>query len=156
MSDYTDSIDVHAPADAVFRFVSDVKNLPRYLPTVHQAHAEGRERVALDGVADGHPYHSDGWFKAEPDARRLRWGSDGENDYAGQLEVTPSSNSAKVTCTLRFNPKPATEQQMNRQQGGRDAAIRDGLKASLVSIKQLCEGTGGKQTSSAERPDEPV
>ncbi|MBV9735967.1 MAG: SRPBCC family protein [Acidisphaera sp.] len=156
MSDYTDSIDVHAPADAVFRFVSDVKNLPRYLPTVHQAKAQGGERVALDGEANGHPYHSDGWFKAEPDARRLRWGSDGENDYSGQLEVAAAGNASKVTCTLRFSPKPEVAQQMQRLQGGRDAAIRDGLKASLVSIKQLCEGTGGKQMSSAERPDQPV
>lgn len=156
MSDYTDSIDVHAPADAVFRFVSDLENLPRYLPTVHQAQAQGTGRVALDGVADGHPYHSDGWFRAEPDVRRLRWGSDGENDYSGQLEVAGSGSAAKVTCTLRFTPKPATGQQMERQQGGQESAIRDGLKASLVSIKRLCEGTGGKQMSSAERPDQPV
>lgn len=156
MSEYSESIDVQAPAKTVFGFVSDVKNLPLYLPTVHQASRQTGEQVALDGEANGHPYHSQGWFKTDEGAMRLRWGSDGENDYSGELRVTASGNAARVTCTLHFNPKPDTAAQMEHHQGGRDTAIKDGLRASLTSIKQLCEGTGGKQSSSADRVDPPL
>ena len=86
MAEYTDRIDVAAPADAVFGFVSDVANLPKYLPTMHDAHAQGPDRVAVDGEANGHHYHSDGWFKVDYAGRSMSWGSDGENDYSGKDE----------------------------------------------------------------------
>ncbi len=33
MPEYTDRIDVSAAPEAVFRFVADINNLPKYLPT---------------------------------------------------------------------------------------------------------------------------
>ncbi len=84
MAEYTDRIDVAAPADAVFQFVSDVENLPKYLPTMHHAHTQGAGRIEVDGEANGHAYHSDGWFKVDQAGRSMSWGSDGENDYSGQ------------------------------------------------------------------------
>ncbi|MBV9784841.1 MAG: SRPBCC family protein [Acidisphaera sp.] len=156
MSDYTETIDVQAPAKTVFGFVSDVKNLPLYLPTVHQASRADAGHVAVEGEANGHPYHSEGWFKSDEGGMRLSWGSEGANDYSGELRVTASGDAARVACTLHFNPKPDTAAQMEHHQGGRDAAIREGLRASLTSIKQLCEGTGGKQPSSADRVDPPL
>ncbi len=44
MAEYSDRIDVAAPADAVFAFISDIGNLPKYLPTVQGAHAHGADR----------------------------------------------------------------------------------------------------------------
>jgi len=150
MPDYTDSIDVTASADAVFKFVSDVNNLPKYLPTVHGAKPQNGERVEVDGEANGHPYHSDGWFKVEESAKSMTWGSDGENDYSGIMKVSGDGSKAKVECTLRFSPKPEIKESMDKNQGGPSAAVTDGLHASLQSIKQICEGEGGKVSSSAE------
>lgn len=149
MPQYSDKIEVHAAADEVFRFVSDVKNLPRYLPTVHHAAPQKGGRVEVDGEASGHPYHSDGWFKVDADKRTLDWGSDGEHEYHGRLKVR-GDGRAEVECTLVFEPDPATRQRMEQGQGGQDAAMRDGLQACLRSIKQICEGGGGKVKSSAE------
>ena len=150
MPEYTDKIEVAAPADAVFKFVSDIKNLPKYLPTVHNAHPQQGERVAVDGEANGHPYNSDGWFKVDHEGKTMTWGSDGENDYSGKMTVSGSGDGATVTCALHFTPTGETKDHMDKNQGGPSAAMTDGLHASLASIKQICEGTGGKQPSSAE------
>ena len=150
MPEYTDRIDVAAPADAVFKFVSDIANLPKYLPTVHTAHPQQGERVEVDGEANGHSYHSDGWFKVDDAARTMSWGSDGENDYSGKMAVTGDGDRAQVECALKFTPSADIKQSMDQHQGGPSSAMTDGLRASLQSIKQLCEGIGGKAHSSAE------
>ncbi len=150
MAEYSDRIDVAAPADAVFTFVSDIENLPKYLPTVHHAHPQTGERVEVDGEANGHPYHSDGWFKVDEAARTMTWGSDGENDYSGRMSVTGDGSKSEVECSLKFTPSEGIKDSMDKNQGGPSAAMTDGLRASLQSIKQICEGTGGKQHSTAE------
>ena len=150
MAEYTDRIDVAAPADAVFAFVSDIENLPKYLPTVHHAHPQGGERVEVEGEANGHPYNSDGFFKVDQSSRTMTWGSDGENDYSGKMKVTGDGSMAQVECSLKFTPSADMKQSMDKNQGGPSAAMTDGLHASLQSIKQLCEGTGGKEHSTAE------
>ena len=85
MPKYTDRIEVAVAPEVVFRFVSDIKNLPKYLPTVHEAHSQPHERVEVDGTANGHAYKSAGWFKVDPSERTMTWGSDGENDYSGKI-----------------------------------------------------------------------
>ncbi len=150
MAEYTDRIDVAAPADAVFAFVSDVENLPKYLPTVQHAHMQPGERVEVDGEANGHAYASDGFFKVDAASRTMTWGSDGENDYSGKMTVTGDASRSTVECSLKLTPEGGLKDSMEKSQGGPTAAMTDGLRASLQSIKGLCEGTGGKQPSSAD------
>ena len=150
MAEYSDRIDVQAPAESVFAFVSNVENLPKYLPTVHHAHPQSGERVEVEGEANGHAYSSDGWFKVDEASRTMTWGSDGENDYSGKMSVTGDGSRATVECSLKLTPTGGMKDSMDKNQGGPSAAMTDGLRASLQSIKQLCEGTGGKQPSSAE------
>ena len=150
MPEYTDRIDVAAAPDAVFRFVSDVQNLPKYLPTVHKAHARQGERVEVDGQANGHAYQSEGWFKVDEASRTMTWGSDGSNDYSGRMVVSGGGSTATVECTLLFTPNGAVRASMEQNQGGPSAAMADGLRASLTSIKDICEGTGGKHPTTAE------
>ena len=149
MPEYTDHIEVAAAPDAVFRFVSDIGNLPKYLPTVHGASARPDERVEVDGKANGHAYSSEGWFKVDEAARTMTWGSDGSNDYSGKMAVSGEGGTSKVACSLQFTPTDAIKDAMDRNQGGPSAAMTDGLRASLASIKAICEGTGGKHESTA-------
>jgi carbon monoxide dehydrogenase subunit G len=150
MAEYTDRIAVAAQPAAVFEFVSDIGNLPKYLPTVHGAHTQGVERVEVDGKANGHSYHSDGWFKVDAASQTMSWGSDGENEYSGKMTVTGKGAGSEVECALRFTPKPDIEDAMDKNQGGASAAMTEGLRASLQSIKQICEGTGGKEPTRAD------
>ena len=149
MPEYTDRVEVSASPEAVFRFVSDIKNLPKYLPTVQGAHPQPDERVAVDGKANGHAYNSDGYFKVDQAARTMTWGSDGENDYSGKMSVSGQGDGSVVSCSLQFTPTGPIKESMERNQGGPSAAMTDGLRASLASIKAICEGTGGKHESTA-------
>lgn len=150
MAEYTDRVDVAAPANDVFRFVSDIGNLPKYLPTVHHAQSHPHQRVEVDGKANGHAYQSEGWFKVDQAARTMTWGSDGSNNYSGKMAVLEEGSISKVECSLHFTPTAEIKESMDRHQGGPSAAMTDGLRASLASIKAICEGTGGKQPSTAE------
>ena len=147
---YTDQTDVAASPDSVFRFVSDIANLPKYLPTVHGARSQPSERVEVDGQANGHAYHSTGWFNVDAAGRIMTWGSDGANDYSGKMEVSGEGDRSKVQCSLQFAPSADIKDAMDKHQGGPSEAMTNGLRASLASIKDICEGTGGKHTGSAD------
>ena len=133
MPEYTDRIDVAASPDAVFRFVSDIENLPKYLPTVHQAHSRPQERVEVDGKANGHAYKSEGWFKIDQPSRTMTWGSDGDNDYSGKMAVQGEGSGSRVECSLQFTPTAEIKESMDKNQGGPSAAMTDGLRGSHAS-----------------------
>lgn len=144
MSHYESELKVQAEPDAIFAYVKDPENMPKYLSTVHEAHAQGPDRVSVDGEAAGHEYHSDGWFKVDDDARTMSWGSDGENKYSGHLTVRPHEDHSHVAVALDFEPKPGQEAAFEAQTGSRDETVQKGLDAALQSIKNEMEGTGGK------------
>lgn len=144
MAEYEQSLTVAASPDHVFDFVSDIQNLPRYLPTTHHAQAQDGERVRVQGEAGGRPYDSDGYFRVDRTEHRMEWGSDGENAYSGWLEVDGDEESSIVTVHLSFAPRPELARRMDAQTGDRDTTIQEGLEAALQSIRNLCEGRGSK------------
>lgn len=151
MSHYESQTVVDAEAKQVFEFVKDPQNMPKYLPTVHSAQPQGPGRVEVEGEAGGHHYDSDGWFKIDDQEMTMTWGSDGEHKYAGQLFVKPEGRGSRIQVSLDFEPNPGEEQSFKQQMGSRDATIKNGLDKSVQSIKNLCEGSGGKETVPADR-----
>lgn len=151
MSEYEHTANVQSRAQQVFDFVSNVSNLPRYLPTVQKAMPQGEERVRVQGEAGGRQYDSDGFYRVDKSRKRMEWGSDGENQYRGWLEVKDgeSGTTATVTAHLSFEPREDTRQKLDQQSGDYHRTIQDGLEKALQSIKNLCEGRGGKVESSA-------
>lgn len=139
MSDYMSSITVNCPAQDVFGFVSDVENMPQYLPTLRLAESQGQGRIAIEGEAAGKPYDADGWFKVNEDTMRMQWGSDGEIRYSGHLQVVDAGTKSQVTVAIHFEPTKGQEEAFRQHVGGRDAAIKDGLCQALQSIKKICE-----------------
>ena len=144
MPEYEQSLSVQAAPERVFEFVSSLDNLPRYLPTVHQAEPQAGERVRVKGEAGGHPYDSDGYFRVDNSAHRMEWGSDGENNYSGWLKVGGEGETSEVTVHLSFQPKPEQAERFAEQTGSRDKTIQEGIEASLLSIRNEVEGRGGK------------
>lgn len=144
MREYEYTTIVNSKPQQVFDFVSDVDNLPRYLPTVKNAMSQGSGRVRVQGEAAGHQYDSDGSYNVYKDRKRIEWGSDGENQYGGWLEVKDNGGgaSASVTVHLSFEPRPALAQQYEQQSGDQDRTINEGLKNALQSVKNLCEDRG--------------
>jgi uncharacterized membrane protein len=153
MAEHASRIGIDRPAGEVFAFLSDIGHMPSYLPTVHEASSQGDGRVVVAGEANGRPYRSDGWLRLDRAAQRMEWGSDGENDYRGEMRVTPRGDRAcEVEVHLHLTPKPMLERQLTAQTGNAEHSVQEGVEAALASIKALCEGTGGKRATSAEAP----
>jgi uncharacterized membrane protein len=154
MSEFERKVTVNAEADRVFGFLAQVENMPRYLPTVHDAMPQGAERVRVQGRANGHEYDNDGFFRVDQERRRMEWGSDGEHQYRGWLQVSGSpedaiGGQAQVTVHLSFEPNAEVGRALKEQTGDRNRTIDEGLGNAMVSIKNLCEGRGGKVESPA-------
>jgi hypothetical protein len=149
MSDYERSIVVQAHPDKIFDFVSKVENVPQYLPTVQKAELQSGDRIRVRGEVAGHTYDNDGYFRADKEARRLEWGSDGEKRYSGwlQVEQMEDPSTAKVIAHIAFAMSDEQQQKFAQPSGDPDAAFNEGIDKALQSIKNICEGHGGKVES---------
>jgi uncharacterized protein YndB with AHSA1/START domain len=134
MAEHELAATINAPPDAVFQLVSDVRNLPRYLPTTRVAREQGEGRVRVEGEVGGHRYEADGYFHADATERRLEWGADEPRRYSGWLTVTEadSAGSSRVRIHLRFGP--------NMGEAPTDQEIQAGLEAALRSLDELVTG----------------
>ena len=65
MAEFEHSMRISAPPEQVFDFVADVRNLPKYIPTTRHAEPQGPDRVQVDGEAEGHQYHADGYLRPD-------------------------------------------------------------------------------------------
>lgn len=145
MDEFTGRIDIDRGADEVFAFLSDARNMPRYLPTVRQAQPQGGGRIAVDGEAEGHAYHDEGWFNVDSAARHMRWGT--SPDYGGELTVHDTGTGrCTVAVRLHHAAKGAKAQRMQQRSGSADHDIRRALDHALGTIKTACEqaGTSGE------------
>ena len=152
-NEFEESITVDAVADNVFDFVSDVKNVPQYLPTVKNAQPQQGERIRTQGQVGERTYDSDGHFRVDKQSHRIEWGSDGENDYNGWLEVQDQEARSLVTVHIHYSPKPEILQRMVERSPDHsfDSVMNEGISKALESIKRICEGTGGKEEIEANK-----
>ena len=152
---YQDSTTISASPQDVFAYVAEVGNLPDYLPPIEQAStrplAEGTETdpdvqgasgVHLVGEVKGTRFENDGWFLADEGARTLRWGAQTDRTYSGRLQVSADGDGSRVDVHLEFGPH-GPDQGLQEQAGARDP-VHEALAATLQSVKQQVEGTGGK------------
>lgn len=138
--EYKESLTVSASVDQVFDFISDIGNLPKYLPTTKGAQSQGENRVRVQGEADGHRYDSDGYLRCDRDARRMEWGAD-EGYYSGWMQLEERSEQTEVTVSISLRGKPPGAPEGS---GPTPDEVREGLRASLASIQNQVEGDGGK------------
>ena len=144
MAEYETSLPINAPPDAVFDFVADPHNMPKYLPTTHHADMQGEGRVHLQGEVKGNAYDADGWIRLDRTEYRMEWGADGERQYRGWMEIEGAGDQSLVTVHLSFTPSPHESARMTEDAGSPDEAIERGLVASLISIRNLVNGEGAK------------
>ena len=151
MADYQQTQTIDAPAGDVFAWLSDVSNLPKYLPPVTGASIEGpsaegtpgqRPRATLE-YPNGDSFDSEGYFDIDEGARRMEWGAEVQRDYSGWLTVAEADgNRSEVTVQLSFGPRSAEPEIQEEAPEGRDP-LEEGISATLESIRrQIEEGTG--------------
>lgn len=126
MGDYERSTTVAAPPDVLFDYLSDIGNLPRYFAAMKRAEPGEGNEVHTVAEVDGHRVEGDAWFTAEDGSRSMRWGSEGENDYAGELSVAGDGGGSRVTVKLHSSH-------------GEPEKIESGLEETLAAIKRNVE-----------------
>ena len=135
-SDYEESMTINAPQDRVYKFVSDIKNMPKYMPTTKCAEKAGEERVRVEGSGEGFSYDTEGYLRRNEETDRLEWGSD-QDVYQGWMKVDAiDEQSSKVTIHLKFKG--------DEYDGIPCKHVTQGLDAGLLSIKNELENDGGK------------
>jgi carbon monoxide dehydrogenase subunit G len=122
---------VAAGADAVFAFLRRVDNLPRYFPRITAAERTGDETVDVTAVIDPpdedeQTVSSEAWFRVDEERRQIEWGSEGPNDYQGDLEVTGSSEESRVSLALHTEAD--------------HPGIQESLEETLDTVVRLVEG----------------
>jgi hypothetical protein len=136
MGDYESSTTVDAPVDDLFEFLSKVENLPRYMDRMTHARSLPGDAVAVEarvepgdvgtdaGTDGGRTVGGEAWFRIDADRRSLSWGSEGPNDYRGELDVVAEGAGARVTVRIHTERDDAP-------------GIRSGLEGTLATIRRL-------------------
>ena len=152
MQEYEQSKVVAAPANEVFAWVSDVENLPKYLPPVKNASIEGpsegdnpgdkiKTHVEIPGRGG---FESEGYFDVDADARTMRWGAESDRDYSGRLEVAEvGDGESEVTVHLSFGPR-SVEGEIQKDSSEDRNPLEESLAATLESIRRQIEEGSGK------------
>jgi uncharacterized membrane protein len=133
MADFTGTTTVSVPPTALFDYLSDVSNLPKYFSRMTSARpGDGEEVKTTAKMPDGTEVQADAWFRVDQDAHRLEWGSEGESEYSGYLDVRSSGDGSEVEVHLHTT----------RVADG-DSQTQDGVQETLGNIKQQAESLPG-------------
>ncbi len=85
MATFERTLTIDADANRVFDYVSDIANLPEYIDQMTDAEPGEGESVKTTAVIDTgdgetRTVHGEAWFRVDDEARKIEWGSEGEND----------------------------------------------------------------------------
>ena len=152
MQEYEQRETVAAPANEVFAWVSDVENLPKYLPPIKDTGIEGSaaegspgERVKmLVEIPDRGEFESEGYFDVDAEALTMRWGAETGRDYSGRLTVAEAGEGqSEVTVHLSFGPR-SVEGEIQEDSSEDRNPLEESLAATLESIRRQIEEGSGK------------
>ena len=129
MGDYERNTTVDLPVDDLFDYLSRVDNLPQYMSRMTETHSVGGDGVSVEARIDPdgggeRTVHGQAWLRLDADHRRLEWGSEGPNDYHGELEVSGAGQGSTVVVRLHTLHDDAE-------------AIDHGLDETLANIQRL-------------------
>ena len=89
---------VAAAPDAVFAAISDVRNLPRFVPQMTAARPTDGDRVEIDARYEGREQHGEASFQADPVERRIEWSA--PSGYHGWMSVAEDGDGSRITLFL--------------------------------------------------------
>jgi uncharacterized protein YndB with AHSA1/START domain len=89
---------VAASPDAVFAAISDITNLPRFVPQMTAARSGDGDRVEIDARYEGREQHGEADFRADAAARRIEWSS--PSGYSGWMTVDADGDGSRLTLFL--------------------------------------------------------
>ena len=89
---------VAAPADEVYAAISDLDNLPRFVPQMTGVRRGEGDQVEVDARYEGRAQHGEASFRRHDDERRIEWGS--PSGYHGWMKVDPDGDASRLTLFL--------------------------------------------------------
>jgi uncharacterized membrane protein len=89
---------VAAPADAVYAAISDLSNLPRFVPQMTAVRPASGDHVEVDARYEGHAQHGEAFFRTDDSERRIVWGA--ASGYNGWMKVDPDGDGSRLTLFL--------------------------------------------------------
>jgi len=153
VKEYEQTQTIDAPAEEVFVWLSDVNNLPKYLPPVVDVSVEGpsaegvpgqRIRATLEYPEGGSTFDSESYLAVDEGRKRMEWGAEVERDYSGWLEVADAvDGQSQVTVHLNFGERSVEPEIKEQTPEGRDP-LAEGVSATLESIRRQIEEGAGK------------
>jgi uncharacterized protein YndB with AHSA1/START domain len=164
--EYEQSQTIDAPPEEVFAWLSDVDNLPEYLPPVVASSAEGpsavdipgeRIRTTLEYPGQGErTFTAEGYLAVDEGERRIEWGAEAGRDYSGWLTVANrGEGGSEVVVHLSFGERSVEPEMQERAPEDRDP-LAEGISATLESIRrQIEEGSGKVETPPPPEAAEP-
>src|SRR5690348_3728901 len=96
---------VAASPDSVYAAISDVGNLPSFVPQMTAARDAGGGRVEVDARYGGHEQHGEASFTTDDGARRIEWHA--ASGYHGWMQVDADEDGSRLTLFLD-TPHPGT------------------------------------------------
>lgn len=93
MPDYRRERQYDAHPDRLYNYLADVGNLTEYFTQMTSAHKTGPHEVHTTAQLDlpgqsPRTVEGEAWFRIDKQVRQIEWGSEGENDYSGRLQVS--------------------------------------------------------------------
>lgn len=139
--DITAAVAIDAPAETVWRLVSDYSAFPRFMPDVREVRrsADGRSHWLISGPA-GTPIRFDATETSREEGREIAWQSaeGGLIAHGGALRLVPQGEgSTRVEVRLTYNPVAgAAGHAMARLLGANPARK---LRRDLLRLKSYVE-----------------
>ena len=133
MGDYEKSTTIAIAPAELFGYLSDVRNLPAYMPRLTSARPQPDGTVDVTAhinPADGPERDVEGeaWVKVKEEGRTLQWGAAGPHDYHGELDVDPGGEDGTSTLTVRLHTERAEGEDIDR-----------GVQETVDGIKRAVE-----------------
>ena len=147
MGDHEASTVVDVAPNILFERLSDLDQLPEYLPWLTSLHRTEELPVTAQGPEVRRPHqavhedvdvtvgggHREGWIDIVDEDRVLRWGMDGAHEYRGELRVGFVADGTS-TLTVRVHTTS-------------DAPVDEELARTLTTIKTTVESHLPKEQS---------
>ena len=129
MCHYRHTATAALPADDVFAYLSDVRNLPEIFPSMVSAEpvgesGSGATEVAVESDVDGERSAARAWLLVDGKNRSLRWSSDGPEDCHATLSVTDTgAGECAIEVSLHTTGESAPE-------------VQSGIETTIAQLTQ--------------------
>ncbi|MGI8948668.1 MAG: SRPBCC family protein [Ornithinimicrobium sp.] len=136
MTTHTSTVQIDVSAQQLWTYLSHVENLPEYLPQMTSAHRTGDDTVQVTAQIDpsdqpAREVEGQAWFTVKEEGKTLTWGSEGPNNYQGQLDIDSAGDSS-CELTLRINSERAQADD-----------VETGVQRTAKGIKRAAEAKHG-------------